>query len=301
MKVILIGQRLLYYLLSSLDSEFGELFEVAADFEERMERSADIHLLYGRLIGTIARQETLLPFDRGAVGRVIEQSSRLAGDAQKILSHRKTLTNLLCEADYWARQAARSVVRAEDVQRAIDAQIRRVDRLRDRLIDQFLEGTILVDTKGERVGQVNGLSVLQLADHPSRITARIRLGKGEVIDIEREVELSGPIHSKGVLILSGFLGARYAPDHPLSLSASLVFEQSYGAVEGDSASSAELYALLSSLSGLPLKQSIAVTGSVNQHGQIQAIGGVNEKIEGFFDLCKGRGHLEGQGGGDPKH
>ena len=173
------------------------------------------------------------------------------------------------------------------------------DRLRDRLLEEFLHGTILVDTQGERVGQVNGLSVVQLADfafgHPSRITARIRLGKGEVIDIEREVELSGPIHSKGVLILSSFLGARYAPDHPLSLSASLVFEQSYGAVEGDSASSAELYALLSALSGLPIKQSRAVTGSVNQHGQIQAIGGVNEKIEGFFDLCKSRGHLDGQG------
>ncbi|MGA2882743.1 MAG: ATP-binding protein [Bryobacteraceae bacterium] len=298
-KVVLIGERLLYYLLSSLDSEFGELFKVAADFEERMDRSADTHLLYARLIGTIARQEALLPFDRGAVGRVIEQSSRLAGDAQKILAHRRTLTDLLREADYWAREAARTPVTADDVQRAIDAQVRRVDRLRDRLLEQFLEGTILVDTEGERVGQVNGLSVLQLADfafgHPSRITARIRLGKGEVIDIEREVELSGPIHSKGVLILSGFLGARYAPDHPLSLSASLVFEQSYGAVEGDSASSAELYALLSSLSGLPLKQSIAVTGSVNQHGQIQAIGGVNEKIEGFFDLCKGRGHLDGRG------
>lgn len=298
-KVVLIGERLLYYLLSSLDSEFGELFKVAADFEERMERSADTHLLYARLIGTIARQETLLAFDRGAVGRVIEQSARLAGDAQKLLAHRRTLMDLLREADYWARKAAQSVVTADDVERAIDAQIRRVDRLRDRLLEQFLEGTILVDTEGERVGQVNGLSVLQLADfafgHPSRITARIRLGKGEVIDIEREVELSGPIHSKGVLILSGFLGARYAPDHPLSLSASLVFEQSYGAVEGDSASSAELYALLSSLSGLPLKQSIAVTGSVNQHGQIQAIGGVNEKVEGFFDLCKGRGHLDGQG------
>ncbi len=297
-KVVLIGERSLYYLLSSLDSEFGELFKVAADFEERMERSADTHLLYARLIGTIARQEALLPFDRGAVGRVIEQSSRLAGDARKILSHRKTLTDLLRETDHWAREAARPVVTADDVQRAIDAQIRRADRLRDRLLEEFLEGTILIDTEGERVGQLNGLSVLQLADfafgHPSRITARIRLGKGEVIDIEREVELSGPIHSKGVLILSGFLGARYAPDHPLSLSASLVFEQSYGAVEGDSASSAELYALLSALSGLPLKQSIAVTGSVNQHGQIQAIGGVNEKIEGFFDLCRGRGHLHGQ-------
>lgn len=298
-KVVLVGERSLYYLLSSLDSEFGELFKVAADFEERVDRSAETDLLYARLIGTIARQESLLPFDPGAVGRVIEQRSRLAGDAQKILSHRRTLADLLREADYWSRQAGRDAVTAEDVQCAIDAQIRRADRIRDRLLEEVLEGTILVDTEGERVGQVNGLSVLQLADfsfgHASRISARVRLGKGEVIDIEREVELSGPIHSKGVLILSGFLGARYAFDRPLSLSASLVFEQSYGAVEGDSASSTELYALLSALSGLPLKQSIAVTGSVNQYGQVQAIGGVNEKIEGFFDLCKGRGRLNGQG------
>ncbi len=299
LKVILIGERLIYYLLSLLDSEFAELFKVAADFEERMERSADSSLLYGRMIGTIAREDALLPFDRSAVGRVIEQSSRLAGDAEKVLTHRRTLTDLLHESDYWAREAQRAVVTGQDVQRAIDAQIHRADRLRDRLLDEFLEGSLLVDTEGERVGQVNGLSVVQLAGfafgHPSRITARIRLGKGEVIDIEREVELGGPIHSKGVLILSGFLGARYAPDHPLSLSASLVFEQSYGGVEGDSASSAELYALLSALSGLPIQQSLAATGSVNQHGQIQAIGGVNEKIEGFFDLSKRRGRLNGQG------
>jgi len=167
------------------------------------------------------------------------------------------------------------------------------------LLEETLRGTILIDTQGEAVGQVNGLSVIQLGHfafgHPSRITARVRLGKGELIDIEREVELSGPIHSKGVLILSGFLAARYAPDHPLSLSASLVFEQSYGAVEGDSASSAELYALLSALSGVPIRQTFAVTGSVNQYGVVQGIGGVNEKIEGFFDLCKARGELEGQG------
>lgn len=291
-KVVLVGERLLYYLLCSVDSEFNELFKVAADFEEHMDRSPETDVLYARLIGTIARQEKLLPFDPGAVGRVIEQFSRSAGDSQKVLTHRRTLADLLRETDYWARQAGRSVVQREHVQHAIDAQIYRADRLRQRLLEETLRGTLLIDTKGERVGQVNGLSVVELGNfafgHPSRITARVRLGKGEVIDIEREVELSGPIHSKGVLILSGFLGARYAPDHPLSLSASLVFEQSYGAVEGDSASLAELYALLSSLSGLPIKQSIAVTGSFNQHGQVQPIGGVNEKIEGFFDLCKAR-------------
>lgn len=297
-KVVLVGERLLYYLLCSLDSEFNELFKVAADFEEHLDRSSNTDLLYAQMIGTIARREKLLPFDRGAVGRIIEHSARLAGDSQKVLMHRRTLADLLREADYWAREAVQITVRAEDVQRAIDAQIHRADRMRQRFLEEVLRGTLLIDTQGEKVGQVNGLSVVELANfrfgHAARITARVRMGKGEVIDIEREVELSGPIHSKGVLILSGFLGARYAVNHPLSLSASLVFEQSYGAVEGDSASSAELYALLSALAELPIKQTLAVTGSVNQHGQIQAIGGVNEKIEGFFDLCKAR-TLDGQG------
>jgi len=297
-KVVLVGERLLYYLLCSFDPDFNELFKVAADFEDDMNRTTETDFLYAQLIGTIAHKEGLLPFDRAAVGRVIEHSSRAAGDSQKISAHRRTLADLLHEADHWARQAAQSAVRTEDVERAIDAQIRRADRIRERLLEQILQGTLLIDTEGEEIGQVNGLSVIQLAHfvfgYPSRITARIRMGKGEVIDIEREVDLSGPIHSKGVLILSAFLGARYAPDHPLSLSASLVFEQSYGAVEGDSASSAELYALLSALAGVPVKQSLAVTGSVNQHGQIQAIGGVNEKIEGFFDLCRAR-NLDGQG------
>ncbi len=297
-KVILIGERSLYYLLSSFDTEFIDLFKVAADFDEHMDRNPDADLLYARLIGTIACREGLLPFEPGAAARVIEHSSRMAGDSEKLSTHRRTLTDLLREADYWAREALQSTVRAQDVQRAIDAQIRRADRIRQRLLEETLRGVLLIDTQGEKVGQVNGLSVIELGQfafgHATRITARTRMGKGEVIDIEREVELSGPIHSKGVLILSAFLGTRYAVDHPLSLSASLVFEQSYGAVEGDSASCAELYALLSALSGLPIKQSLAVTGSVNQHGQVQAIGGVNEKIEGFFDLCKARG-LNGQG------
>lgn len=297
-KVVLVGERLLYYLLCSLDSEFSELFKVAADFDDDIDRSPVTELLYARLIGTIARREGLLAFDRGAVGRLIEHGSRLAGDSQKVLTHRRTLADLLRESDYWARESAQAVVRPEDVQRAIDAQIRRASRMRERLLEETLRGTLLIDTAGEHVGQINGLSVVELAGfafgHPTRITARVRMGKGEVVDIEREVELSGPIHSKGVLILSGFLGARYAESHPLSLSASLVFEQSYGAVEGDSASSAELYALLSALSDLPIKQSLAVTGSVNQYGRIQPIGGVNEKIEGFFGLCESRG-LDGQG------
>jgi lon-related putative ATP-dependent protease len=298
-KVVLLGERLLYYLLSQQDGEFNDLFKVAADFEEQMDRNRENDLLYSRKIGTLARDEKLLPFDRGALARIIEHSSRLAGDTEKLSTHSRTLSDLLREADYWAREAGESAVAAGDVQRAIDAQIHRADRVRERLREEVLRGTILIDTDGAKPGQVNGLAVMQLGQfafgHPSRITARVRLGRGEVVDIEREVELSGPIHSKGVLILSGFLGARYAADRPLSLSASLVFEQSYSGVEGDSASSAELYALLSALAEVPIKQSLAVTGSVNQRGEVQAIGGVNEKIEGFFDLCQARGLTGDQG------
>ncbi len=298
-KVVLLGERLLYYLLSQHDSEFNELFKVAVDFEDQADRDPENNLLYARLIGMLGRHENLLPFDRGAVARVIEHSARITGDAEKLSIHSRTLSDLLCEADYWAREAGHRAVAAGDVERAVEAQIHRADRVRERLQEQVLRGTILIDTSGAKPGQVNGLSVLQLGQfafgHPSRITARVRLGRGEVVDIEREVELGGPIHSKGVLILSGFLGARYAADRPLSLSASLVFEQSYSGVEGDSASSAELYALLSALAEAPIKQSLAVTGSVNQRGEVQAIGGVNEKIEGFFDLCKARGLTGEQG------
>ena len=298
-KVILLGERLLFYLLNAYDPEMGDLFKVAADFEEDMDLGADTNLQYARLLAGIAREESLLPFDAGAVGRVIEQSARLAGDSRKVLLRRRVLGDLLHEADYRARERKRPAVSAEHVQQAIDAQVRRSDRIRERSQELVVQGTVLIDTEGAKVGQVNGLSVVDLGGfafgHPSRITARVRMGKGEVIDIEREVELSGPIHSKGVLILSGFLAGRYAVDQPLSLSATLVFEQSYAAVEGDSASSAELYALLSALSGVPIKQSLAVTGSVNQRGEIQAIGGVNQKIEGFFDLCKARGLSGAQG------
>jgi len=299
LKVVLLGDRLLYYLLSQFDPEFGELFKVAADFEDRMDRTPENDLRYARLIGMLARQEGLRPFDRGAVARVIEQSARLVGDGTKLSTHTQSLADLLREADYWAGQADHSVVSAADVQRAIEAQIRRADRVRERVQEEIRRGTLLIDTQGARVGQVNGLSVIALGQfafaRPNRITARVRLGRGEVVDIEREVTLGGPIHSKGVLILAGFLGARYAADRPLSLSASLVFEQSYSTVEGDSASSAELYALLSALAEVPIQQSFAVTGSVNQHGEIQAIGGVNEKIEGFFDVCRAHGLTGAQG------
>lgn len=291
-KVVLLGDRMLYQLLCALEPDFKELFKVAADFEERIERNTDNNELYAQLIATLISKEKLRPFDRTAVARAIDHSARLAGDAEKLTTHMRSIADLLQEADYWAGKAAHEVVQATDVQQAIDAQVRRVDRARERLYEEINRGTILIDTEGEEAGQVNGLSVIQLGDfafgQPSRITATTRLGKGEVIDIEREVELGGAIHSKGVLILSHFLAARYSRNQPLSVSASLVFEQSYGIVEGDSASVAELCALLSALAGAPIKQSLAVTGSVNQRGQVQAIGGVNEKIEGFFDVCRAR-------------
>jgi lon-related putative ATP-dependent protease len=298
-KVALFGDRMLYYLLWQLDPDFAELFKVEADFEDQMDRDGENQLLYARLISTLAQREELRPLDRSAAARVIERSARLAGDAEKLSIRMRGITDLLREANYWAGESGNGTITAADVQRAIDAQIYRADRLRERMQEAILRDTVLIDTEGGEIGQVNGLSVIMLGNfmfgRPSRITARVRMGKGEVVDIEREVELGGPIHSKGVLILSGFLGARYAEERPLSLSASLVFEQSYGGVEGDSASSAELYALLSAIAEVPIKQSLAVTGSVNQRGQVQAIGGVNEKIEGFFDICKARGLAGEQG------
>lgn len=298
-KVVLIGPPLLYYLLREYDPEFGQMFKVKADFAAEMNRTPDNVDEYSRLIGTFIQKEMLLPFDRSAVARVIEHGSREVEDTRKLSLFLQRETDLLREADYWARKNGSSMVRAADVQQAIDAGIYRSDRVRDRTQELIQRDIVLIDTEGARAGQANGLSVIQLGEfafgRPSRITARIRLGKGEVIDIEREVNMSGPIHSKGVLILAGFLGARYAADRPLSLSASLVFEQSYSGVEGDSASSAELYTLLSAIAEVPIKQSLAITGSVNQHGRIQPIGGVNEKIEGFFDTCNARGLTGGQG------
>jgi lon-related putative ATP-dependent protease len=298
-KVVLVGQRLLYYLLHTNDPEFAALFKVAVDFEEDMPRAPENDLLYARVVAALARKESLRPLERAAVARVVEQSSRDAGDAGKLSVSMQALVDLLREADYWAAQAGRATISAPDVQRAVDTQVERLDRVRQRLLENMLRGNLLIDTAGERAGQVNGLAVAQLGGFafgmPQRITARVRLGSGGVVDIERESELGGPIHSKGVLILSGYLAGRYAPGRPLALSASLVFEQSYGGIEGDSASSAELYALLSALADAPVRQSLAVTGSVNQHGDVQAIGAVNEKIEGFFDLCKARGLVGGQG------
>ena len=298
-KVVLLGDPMIYYLLSQADPDFPELFKVAADFDDQVPRNHGNTARYARMIADTASREGLRPFSREATARVIERAARLAADSERLTLRLRAIDDLLYEADYWAGQEGREETTAADVERAIDAQTRRADRVRERSQEQILRETLLIDTDGEAVGQVNGLSVLQLGEFafgkPSRITARVRLGRGEVLDIEREVEMGGPLHSKGVLILSGFLGARFARRQPLALSASLVFEQSYGGVDGDSASSTELYALLSALSGLPIRQSLAVTGSVNQHGQVQAIGGVNEKIEGFFDICAARGLTGRQG------
>ena len=298
-KVVLFGDRLLYYLLQAYDPEFNELFKVAADFEEVIDRSTETQQLYAQLIATLVRKESLLPYDRIAVARVIEHSSRLVSDSEKLSMHMRSIADLLREADYWARQAGHTSVLACDVQQAISAQIHRQDRIRDRLYEAILRGTLMIDTSGAVVGQVNGLAVIELGSfafaQPTRITATTRLGKGDFINIEREAELSGAIHSKGVLILSAFLASRYAKNQPLALSASLAFEQSYGKIDGDSASLAELCALLSNLVNVPIHQSLAITGSVNQLGQAQAIGGVNEKIEGFFDICSARGLTGEQG------
>ncbi|MCP5363621.1 MAG: AAA family ATPase [Hyphomicrobiales bacterium] len=298
-KVVLIGEPRLYYLLNMYDPDFAELFRVAADFDTRIDRLHGGTEMHTRMIASIAQAAELNPLDRSGVARVIEHSARLAGDSEKLTTQTDVIEELLRESGFWADEAGRDTISAEHVERAIEQRTYRSDMIRARIQEEIHRGTLVIETEGARVGQVNGLAVLQLNHFsfgkPGRISCRVRLGKGEVIDIEREVALGGPLHSKGVLILSSFVSTRYARERPLSLSASLVFEQSYGGVEGDSASSAELYALLSAISEIPIRQSLAVTGSVDQLGRVQAIGGVNEKIEGFFDVCRARG-LSGEHG-----
>lgn len=298
-KLVLFGERLLYYLVAALDPDVAELFKVMADFDESTDRRPGTISAYARLVAAMVGREGLRPFDRAAVARVLDHAARLAGDADKLSIHLRSILDLLREADHLAERGGHPTVTAADVQAAIDGQLRRAGRLRERTLEAIRKGVLLVETSGRRVGQVNGLSVIELGGsafgQPTRITARARVGDGEVIDLEREVELGGPLHSKGVLILTGLVGARYARERPLSLSATLVFEQSYGGIEGDSASMAELCALLSAIAELPLDQALALTGSVDQHGRAQPIGGVNEKIEGFFDACLERGLTGSQG------
>ncbi len=299
LKVVLIGERLLYYLLSSYDPDFQELFKIEADFENDVPRNNGNTQLYAQLIATLSRVNEIKPLDKAAVARVIEHASRLVDDSQKLTTHVRKITDLLREAEHFAQRDQREIISPQDVEAALQAQLYRTDRVKRKTQQAILEEVLLIDTSGELQGQINGLAAATLGDatfaHPVRITATVRLGEGDVIDIEREVELGGAIHSKGVMILSSFLGARYSRGMPLALNASLVFEQSYGPVEGDSASLAELCALLSVLADSPIRQSLAVTGSVNQHGQVQAIGAVNHKIEGFFDICNARGLTGDQG------
>ena len=298
-RVILIGDRRLYYLLKQYDSEFTTLFKVYADFAESFNRDRENLENYLGLITMLIREEGLTHFDRSALEAIIEHSSRQMDDSQKLSLNRGQLIDLLREASFWTLHQGASLTSREHVLKAIAQQRYRSSQYSELLQEQIERGTLMVSTSGTSVGQANGLSVFQLGDQrfgkPGRLSATARIGNGRMLDIERETKLGGPLHSKGVMILAACIGARYARHQPLSLNASLVFEQSYGPVDGDSASAVELCVLLSAISGLPLKQSLAVTGSINQQGQIQAIGGVNEKIEGFFELCQARG-LDGSHG-----
>ncbi|HXG52431.1 MAG TPA: ATP-binding protein [candidate division Zixibacteria bacterium] len=289
-KVIVLGSSFLYHLLYNWDEEFHEIFKVRADFDPIMERDPDHQLAYAQWAADLCREEGLPHLDRGAVERLIEFGSRAAGDRGKVLASRAHVTDLVREAAFWARKEDRQLVSTRDVEQAIQSRIFRSNRLEERIRELIANGTILVDIDGKKIGQINGLSVVEIGEYafgrPSRVTASVGMGQAGIINIERESRLSGSIHDKGVLILAGYLRNRFGQEQPLTLSASLCFEQSYSGVEGDSASSTELYALLSRLSGVPLRQDIAVTGSVNQWGEVQAIGGANEKIEGFYDVCR---------------
>ncbi len=298
-KVVVTGNPMIYYLLYNLDEDFRELFKVKADFGLQMDWTDEALQQYAQFIGTIVDEEELTHFSPSGTARLIEESARLVSDKEKLATKFGDIVDLIREASYWANQNGNDLVQAEDVKKAIDEQIYRANRLEERIQELIEDEVILIDTEGEITGQVNGISILPLGDYsfgkPSRITARTHVGKSGVVNIDRETELGGRIHNKGVMILSGYLGGKFAQDYPLAFSASITFEQLYEEVEGDSASSAELYALLSSLSGYPLRQELAVTGSVNQRGQVQAIGGVNHKIEGFFDVCKMKGLTGEQG------
>ena len=298
-KVVMTGDAELYDLLSERDPDFSDYFKVEADFGMIIDRTDENEVEYAKLIGSLTKKKNLRSLNKQAVARVIEYSSRLADDSEKLTAHVSSIGDLLKEADYWARKSKASQIGKNHVDQAIKSQIYRSDRVNRAMLEQIDKGTILLDVKGERVGQINGLVVYNFTRNsfgkPTRITTQVRLGRGEFINIEREVAMSGPIHSKGVLILQALIANRFAKRSPLSLSASIVFEQSYGGVDGDSASSTEYYCMLSAIANLPIKQSLAVTGSINQFGEIQPICGVNEKIEGFFEVCKYNGLTGKQG------
>jgi lon-related putative ATP-dependent protease len=298
-KVVLIGNPILYQTLYMLDMEFKELFKVKADFDTTMDRTEENIRKYASFVCTFCEKEKLRHLDASAVAKIVAYGSRLADDQTKLSTRFADIADIIREANFYAAQENSEYVTADHIRKAIEEKTYRSNLIQEKIREMIERGVLLIDTEGEALGQVNGLSVMSLGDfmfgRPSRVTASIGIGREGVVDIEREAKLGGPIHTKGVMILSGYLSEKYAQDKPLSLSARLVFEQSYSGVEGDSASSTELYAMLSALSGLPVKQNIAVTGSVNQKGEVQAIGGVNEKIEGFFEVCKAKG-LTGQQG-----
>jgi lon-related putative ATP-dependent protease len=298
-KVILIGDPYLYYQLYSLDMEFNQLFKVKADFDTTMDRTEENMQQYAAFVFTLCQKEGLRHLDGSGLAKLIEHSSRLAKDQQKLSTRFAEVADTIREASFYAVEEKSELVTAVHVKKAIEEKVHRSKLIQEKIQEMITRGILLIDTETTEIGQVNGLTVINLGDYefgsPSRVTASVGLGRDGVIDIEREAKMGGPIHTKGVLILSGYLNEKYAQDKPLSLSARIVFEQNYEGVEGDSASSAELYAILSALSGLPITQNLAVTGSVNQKGEVQAIGGVNEKIEGFFEVCKAKGFTGKQG------
>lgn len=298
-KIVLIGGRDTYYLLQELDHDFEKMFRVVVDFDEDVERNPKSIRQYARLMKTLASEERLAHLTRDGVARLVEHSSRLAEDQELLSAHIGELVDLLCEADYRRKEKGDDLINALHVEHALASKERRTGRLAQKILDAIMNETVLIDTDGEAIGKSNGLTVLQVGDvsfgTPARITATVNPGNRGIVDIEREVTLGQPIHSKGVLILQGYLGHKYARDFPLTLSASIAMEQSYGYIDGDSASLAEICTLISALTHIPIRQQYALTGSINQYGEVQAIGGVNEKIEGFFRLCKTRGLTGKQG------
>jgi predicted ATP-dependent protease len=303
-KIIMVGSYMIYYLLFYLEPDYRKFFKVKADFDSKIKRTPQLMQDYALFVASHCRKEGLLHFDASGVAALLEHAARLVEDQERLSSQFMELSDLLREASYWASLDGAQLVDRNWVQKAVQEKTYRSNRIEERLQEYLADGTILCDTQGSVVGQINGLSVMTLADYtfgrPSRLTVRVTLGRAGMVNIEREVKLSGPIHDKGVLILTGYLGGKFARERPLSFSASICFEQSYEGIEGDSASSTELYGLLSALSGLPIRQGVAVTGSVNQHGQVQPIGGVNYKIEGFYAVCKAKGLTGDQGVMIPK-
>ena len=299
LKVLLIGSSDIYHTLLLMDEDFKKLFKIKVEFEESAPKTNENIMRLARFIKSFAIQENLLDLDKYAVAKVVEFASKIADDKSKISTQFNEIGQIIGEASTWAKLAKSKIITKEHVQKALDERVDRIKKYDERYLQMIREETVLIETSGYKVGQINGLTVITIGDYsfgkPAKITANTFMGKSGIVNIEREIEMSGASHSKGVLILSGYLGEQFAQKMPLSLTASVCFEQLYGGVDGDSASSTELYAILSSLSGIPINQSIAVTGSVNQKGEIQPIGGVNEKIEGFYQICKMRGFNGEQG------